>query len=145
MKNAAHVQTLTRKSRVLFIPCWFFFCLAALGPDCFAQAVSGCDEWKLLLQCTGLSLRGFCWCWAKTSGAVARGLHSCGAGLSCSAACGLFLDQDQCRVPCIGRWILMHCTTREVLALYFHLPFLLWIKTLHSTYCQYLNRVSYWL
>ena len=30
-------------------------------------------------------------------------------------ACGIFPDQgsNPCRVPCIGRWILNHCTTRE--------------------------------
>ena len=42
--------------------------------------------------------------------------------------------RDWTRVSCIGRQILIHCTTREVLVLYFHLPFLLWIKILHSTY-----------
>ena len=35
--------------------------------------------------------------------------------LSCSAACEIFLDQgSNPRPPCIGRWILIHCTTREV-------------------------------
>ena len=47
MKNEAHVQTLTRKSRVPFTSCWLF-CLAVLGPDCLARAVSSCDEWGLL-------------------------------------------------------------------------------------------------
>ena len=27
---------------------FFFFCLAVLGPDCFARAISSCDEWGLL-------------------------------------------------------------------------------------------------
>ena len=46
MKNAAHVQTLTRKSRVLFTSCWLL-CLAVLGPDCLARAVSSCGKWRL--------------------------------------------------------------------------------------------------
>ena len=53
MKNEAHVQTLTKKSRVLFTSCLFIylfiFCLAVLGPDCFARAVSSCDKLGLLL------------------------------------------------------------------------------------------------
>ena len=28
---------------------FFFFCLAVLGPDCFARAVSSCDKLGLLL------------------------------------------------------------------------------------------------
>ena len=34
-------------------------------------------------------------------------------GLSCSVACGIFLDQGSNRVSCIGRRILNHWTTRE--------------------------------
>ena len=34
-------------------------------------------------------------------------------GPSCSAACGIFPDQGSTPVPCIGRQILNHCTTRE--------------------------------
>ena len=35
-------------------------------------------------------------------------------GLSCSAACGISWTRDQICVPCIGKWILIQCTTREV-------------------------------
>ena len=35
--------------------------------------------------------------------------------LSRSEACGIFPDQGLNRVPCTGREILIHCTTREVL------------------------------
>ena len=34
--------------------------------------------------------------------------------LSCSTVHGIFPDQGSNRVPCIGRWILNHWTTREV-------------------------------
>ena len=33
--------------------------------------------------------------------------------LSCSAACGIFPNRARTHVPCIGRQILNHCTTRE--------------------------------
>ena len=35
--------------------------------------------------------------------------------LSCSAACGIFMDRSGTCVPCIGKQILNHQTTREVL------------------------------
>ena len=35
-------------------------------------------------------------------------------GLIYSAACGIFRTRDQTPGPCVGRWILIHCTTREV-------------------------------
>ena len=36
------------------------------------------------------------------------GFSSCGTGLSRSVACGIFPDQAQTCVFCIGRWILYH-------------------------------------
>lgn len=36
-------------------------------------------------------------------------------GLNCSVTCGIFWVKDQAPVPCAGRRILIHCTTREVL------------------------------
>ena len=36
-------------------------------------------------------------------------------GLSCSVACGIFLYQGWNIFPLDPRWILIHCTTREVL------------------------------
>ena len=35
--------------------------------------------------------------------------------LSCSVACGIFQTRDRTCVPCIGRQILIHCTTSKVL------------------------------
>ena len=34
--------------------------------------------------------------------------------LRCSVACGIPQTRDQSCVPCIGRWILNHCMSREV-------------------------------
>ena len=38
-------------------------------------------------------------------------------GFSCPLACGIFPDQDQTHVPCIGRRIFNHWITREVFIL----------------------------
>ena len=56
---------------------------------------------------------------------MAHGLSSCGSWaverrLSCSAACGIFLDQGSNPCPCIARQILNHCATREVRAKLFY-------------------------
>ena len=42
------------------------------------------------------------------------GLVLVALGLSCSAARGIVQTKDQTCVLCIGRQILIHCTTREV-------------------------------
>ena len=66
--------------------------------------------------------RGFSY-GAQASVVAVHRLQSTGSvvvvqGLSCPAACGIFLDQgskDQTGVPCAGRQILNHWTTGEVL------------------------------
>ena len=46
--------------------------------------------------------------------------HSCPVarqmanGLSCPVTSQIFPDQERNQCPCIGRWILNHCLTREV-------------------------------
>ena len=94
-------------------------------------------QWLLLLRSTGSRRMGFssCGTWAQQwqltgsraqaqqlwhvgSVVVARGLQSTGSvvvalGLSCPTTCGIFQDQGSNHVPCIGRRILNHCTTRE--------------------------------
>ena len=68
--------------------------LAALGLQCYAQAFSGCSELRLLCSC-GV--------WASHCG----GFSCCRAqalepSLSCSTACGTFLDQG-------SNWCTVHC------------------------------------
>ena len=46
--------------------------------------------------------------------ALERRLSSCAQGLSCPKARGIFPDQGLNPVPCIGRQILNHWSTREV-------------------------------
>ena len=71
---------------------FFFFFFAALGLCCCTLAFSSCGEGELLLVAVcGLLI-------AVASLVVARGLSGVGSvvvvhGLSCSAACGIFLDQ----------------------------------------------------
>ena len=75
---------------------------------------------KRASHCGGFSC---CEAWARGTWApivVARGLQSAGSvvvphGLCSSTACGIFQDQDSNPCPCIGRWILNHCATREAL------------------------------
>ena len=90
----------------------YLFILAALGLCCCVQAFSICGKQKLLLAvCAGFSL----W-WLlllQNTGSRHVGFSSCGLWASCSAACGIFPDQGLTHVPCIGRQILNHCTSRE--------------------------------
>ena len=64
--------------------------------------------------CLFLTVLGLCcWAWALCASIVEA--H----GLSCCTACGIFLTRDWSHVSCSGRWIPIHCTTREVLWLSF--------------------------
>ena len=69
-------------------------------------------EATLQLWCVGFSLQ---WLLLLRS----TELQSVGSGerhrLSYSVARGIFLEQERIRVPCTGRRILLHCTTREAL------------------------------
>ena len=79
------------------------------------MAVSGLSfgTWDLSLQRMGFSL------------VVAHGLSSCGA--RAQLPCGMWdlssLTRDLTRVPCFGRWILKHWTTREVPSCFFVVAF----------------------
>ena len=80
-------------------------------------ASSGYSSW----QCAGFSLQrllyaaahGLLLLWSTGSRYVSSvvGAHR----LSCSTACEIFPDQGLNLCPCAGRWIPIHCTTREVL------------------------------
>ena len=60
---------------------------------------------------------GFSWWYLlllRSMGSRCAGSVVVAHGLSCSTACGIFRTRAQTCVPCIGRWILNHCATREV-------------------------------
>ena len=77
----------------------YFLFLAALGLCCYAQAFSSCGEPGLHSNCSALASHcgGFSHCkaWALGSQASVVGAHR----LSCSAACGIFLDQGSNLCP----------------------------------------------
>ena len=68
----------------------------------------------------GLWVQGLQWVWL-----------SCGSGLAALRLVGSSWTRDRTHVPCIGRWILTHWATREILyfstSLSFHLVFSLWV------------------
>ena len=61
--------------------------------------------------------------WASPCGDFSCGAHAQGTaasvvlvpGLSCSETRGIFLARGQTRVSRTGRWVLIHCATREAL------------------------------
>ena len=67
--------------------------LAALGLLCCAWAFSSCGKWGLLFCCGAQAshCRGFSCCGARALGTRASVVVA--HGLSCSVACGIFLDQ----------------------------------------------------
>ena len=118
--------------KILFIFIYSF--LAALGLCCCAQAFSSCGEqgcysslrcacfslwWLLLLRSTGSRHAGFSSCGMRAhqlwlTGSRAQAQQWWRTGLVAPWHMGSSWTRDRTRVPCIGRWILNHCTTREV-------------------------------
>ena len=104
-----------------------------LGLHCCVQAFSSCGEWRLLFVVVrGLLIVVASLCCraqalgVQASGVVAHGLRSCGSqalecmlsswrtGLVALQHVGSSRTRDLAPVPCIGRRILNHSTTREV-------------------------------
>ena len=71
---------------------WIHFCSCWVFSDAW-RLFSTCGEWGILSSCDAQALRcgGFSCCEARA--VVHTGFSSCGAWLSCSRACGIFLDQ----------------------------------------------------
>ena len=93
----------------LFLKKFIYLFMAVLGLHCCAWAFSSCGEQGLLFvvrcgarasHCSGFS------CCRPPAQHV--GFSSCGTHVGSSRT------RARTRVPCIGRWILNHCTTREV-------------------------------
>ena len=99
----------------------FILFLAVLGLRCCAWAFSSCGQQGLLFVAVrglltaasflveehGLQVHGLQQLWLAGSVVVAQGLQSAGSvvvvhGLSCSVACGIFLDQGS--NPCPLLW-----------------------------------------
>ena len=96
---------------IYFLNFIYLLFLAALGLHCCVWAFSSCGEWELLFVAVhglliavaslfaehGLQAHGLQQLWRQSAGAVVVA-H----GLSCSAACGIFLDQGS--NPCPLHW-----------------------------------------
>ena len=112
---------------------FIYLFLAALGLRCCPRAFSSCGEQGLLFTAVrglliavaslvvehGLQVRGLQYLWHVGSVIVAPRLQSAGSvvvahGFSCSAACGIFLDQGLNLCPLHFHRIPNHCATREV-------------------------------
>ena len=87
--------------------------LPALGLRCCARAFSSCSEQGLLF----VAVRGLL---IAVASLVAEhrlqyaGFSSCGARVQLLRGMRSSRTRNQTCVPCIGRWILNHCATREV-------------------------------
>ena len=105
------------------------YILALLGLRCCKRVFSSCREWGLLLcylmfslqwllllQSVGSRWMGFSSC---SSRALEHRLSSWWwTGLVAPRHVESFWTRNWICVPCISRWILIHCTTREVPAVY---------------------------
>ena len=94
------------RKQISFRNLFFFFWLSWV---CCAQAFSSCSEQELLFFCTAWDSHcgGFCYCGARSQ----QLWHT---GLVAPQHVESSWTRDGTHVPCIGRWILIHCSTREV-------------------------------
>ena len=97
---------------IYFWLCWVF--VAARGLSLVAE-----NGDYSLLRCTAPHCGGFSCCGAQALGVRASVVVA--HGLSCFVACGIFPTRARTHVPCIGRQILNHCTTREALRMFLKL------------------------
>ena len=81
---------------------------------CFAWAFPSCSKWGYSLWFAGFSLRCFSCCGPRALGVWAQSLWC--MGLVPLRHVGSSQTRNLTCVPCIGRWIPIHCSTREVLA-----------------------------
>ena len=89
----------------------FFFWLCCVFVSVRGLSLVAASGGHSSSQCAGLSLSRPLP--LRSTGSRRAGSVGVAHGPSCSAACGIFPDQARTRVPCIGRQILNHCTTRE--------------------------------
>ena len=98
---------------ILDIPFKFylFVFMAPLGLCCCTHAFSSCGEWGCSsLPCTGFSRRWPLLLWLQALGHAG----SVAAGLVSLWKMGSSQARDQMHVPSIGRWTLIHYSTKEV-------------------------------
>ena len=96
--STCRLFTIQRKGSSVYL---FIHLLAVLGLCCSGQASSSCQKWRLLYS-WGVRASHF------------SGFSSCSTGLAVLQHVESSWTRNQTHVPCIGRWILISCTTREV-------------------------------
>ena len=130
---------------IYFWLCWVFIAacgfslVAASGGYSSLQCVGFSLQLLLLLWSTGSRHAGFssCGMWAQQlqfAGSRAQAQQLWRMGLVAPQHVGSFRTRAQTHVPCIGRWILNHCATREVPRLIF-----LWNTFLFSFFTMILH------
>ena len=87
---------------------WFSILNKKICPHQCGQSTHGANETKAEASVVPHRLS------SCPTQALECGLRRCGPRLSCPAACGIFPDQILNCVPCTGKQILNHWTTREV-------------------------------
>ena len=111
----------------------FYLFMVMPGLSFCTGSFSNCSEWGLLLYVVGflIVVASFVaehrlWARARASAVAALALSSCGfrslGGTLSICGAGAYLlrslwnlpDKDRTCIPCTGRWILIHCSTREV-------------------------------
>ena len=113
--NHQSLRTIGRPLPGLF-KLYFSYCLflTVLGPHCCLRAFSSRDKLDYsLLRCRGFSLRWLLLLQSTGSRGLDQQLWDTGlVGLQRVESSRI---RDQTCVPCIGRWISIHWTTRKVL------------------------------
>ena len=97
-----------------------FFSLCCSALFAVQGAFSSCHKWELLfiVVCRLLIAVAFLF-WGRTGSRLRRQCLQhmdsvvVAHGLSCPMACGILLDEDRTHVPCTGRQVLNHWTTRK--------------------------------
>ena len=117
----------------------FYLFSVVLGLHCCAPAFSGCSEQGLLFVAGFGLLIGVAALvehrlWSMRAQQLLHwGFSSHGALAQLLRGMWNLLDRDQTSLPCVGRWILISCATREVLDRFLKCIFQVLSKVLLST------------
>ena len=121
-KNCSEVTILENQSENSVLKKWFIYLwLHRVFVTVCGRSLVETSRGYSVLSCTGSSL--CCFLLLQSMSSRVLGLHSCSmwawklwcVGLFALWHVGSSQTRDQICVPCTGRWILIHCTTRGVL------------------------------
>ena len=110
--NKGLISQLSLLFNTFKIPIIIFFFFGCIGYLLLCKAFSSYGEWGYSSRCcTGLSLW---WLLSQSKGSTAHAQQLRHMGLVAPWRVGSSRTRDRTCGSCIGRWILIHCTTREV-------------------------------